>query len=347
MLFYKMKYISLFSGIGGFEVAIHNIFPEAMCIGYSEIDKDALTVYNNHFPYHLNLGDITTISNRDITNLLKKQNCDLIVAGFPCKNLSSLSGFVGDRSGLKGKQSGLFWDLLRIIRVIVSICPEVDIIIENNASMNNKSKKEITDCLTQIKPFYFTPFNNAEIGVQTRSRIFWTTFKVNKSRVTMDQTWLDVLDSPQNVLKYKVKENTLYCLNRTLVGSNKEEKYRVINLRDNGLCNFMYIKGEKRKISRWQLSFISDNMTDQKYTPYPLGKSRPIITSAGTNNLIIDRRFGNDQEFIVRHITPIEKERLFGFPAGWTLPAKSNTSRGNLLGNTVCVKIIEKILDNL
>jgi len=33
-----MKYISLFSGIGGFEQAIHEVFPDAECLGYSEID---------------------------------------------------------------------------------------------------------------------------------------------------------------------------------------------------------------------------------------------------------------------------------------------------------------------
>jgi DNA (cytosine-5)-methyltransferase 1 len=57
-----MKYISLFSGIGGFEVAVHNILHNAECIGFSEVDKFALQVYQSHFSSHRNLGDIRTIT---------------------------------------------------------------------------------------------------------------------------------------------------------------------------------------------------------------------------------------------------------------------------------------------
>ena len=32
-----MKYLSLFSGIGGFELGINDVFPDAQCVGYSEI----------------------------------------------------------------------------------------------------------------------------------------------------------------------------------------------------------------------------------------------------------------------------------------------------------------------
>lgn len=76
-----MKYISLFSGIGGFEIAIHRVFPEAVCLGYSEIRPAAIKVYEEHFPDHYNLGDITQITNEEITELVK-DGCDLIVGGF-------------------------------------------------------------------------------------------------------------------------------------------------------------------------------------------------------------------------------------------------------------------------
>jgi site-specific DNA-cytosine methylase len=39
----------LFSGIGGFELAIHSVFPNAECVGYSEIDKYAIKTYRKHF----------------------------------------------------------------------------------------------------------------------------------------------------------------------------------------------------------------------------------------------------------------------------------------------------------
>ena len=44
-----MKYFSMFSGIGGFELGISN---KGECIGYSEIDKYAIQIYQKHFTPH-------------------------------------------------------------------------------------------------------------------------------------------------------------------------------------------------------------------------------------------------------------------------------------------------------
>lgn len=77
------------------------------CLGYSEIDKYALKIYNRHFPNHKNLGDIKCIQKDDIVKLGK---CDLVVAGFPCTNLSSMANFKGNNKGLKGPKSGLFYE---------------------------------------------------------------------------------------------------------------------------------------------------------------------------------------------------------------------------------------------
>ena len=78
----KLKYLSLFSGCGMFEAAIKEVFPTAECVGFSEIDKYAISVYQNHYPNHKPLGDITKININDIPNF------DLMVCGFPCTNLS-------------------------------------------------------------------------------------------------------------------------------------------------------------------------------------------------------------------------------------------------------------------
>ena len=62
-----MKYLSLFSGIGGFECAIDQVFVKAKCLGFSEIDKMATKVYLTHFPDHPPLspdGDICKVEFR-------------------------------------------------------------------------------------------------------------------------------------------------------------------------------------------------------------------------------------------------------------------------------------------
>jgi len=340
-----MKYLSLFSGIGGFELAIQRVFPDAECIGYSEIHKAALRVYKEHYPTHKNLGDVTSISQKQVKALVEN-GCDLIVAGFPCKNLSSLSGFVGDNSGLDGPKSGLFWNLIQILRTVYTVCPNVHFIIENNASMNKKSMKIITQELRKIKPVFLTRINASEIGVQSRDRLFWSTFEVKRDNWNVAQTWRDILEDKNIVCNSAITESCIGCFNRTLKGSNPSKKLRKVKYLSNGLSKLVYepMGDDIIEKTRWQLSFVSDTMDFQDYTPYPVGKSRPVITSAGTNNIIIDRRFGNDDQFLVRRLTSVEKERLFGFPDNWTLPAESETARGILLGNTVVTTVIEKIL---
>ena len=80
-----MKYLSLFSGIGGFELGIGD---RAECIGYSEIDKYAIQIYKKHFK-HKNYGDITTIQTKQLPDF------DLLVGGFPCQSFS----IAGKRKG--------------------------------------------------------------------------------------------------------------------------------------------------------------------------------------------------------------------------------------------------------
>jgi DNA (cytosine-5)-methyltransferase 1 len=93
-----LKYLSTFSGIGGFELGIQSVIPEAECIGYSEIDSYAIKCYQQHFPSHINLGDITLI---DISTL---PYFDLLVGGSPCQDLSVAKK---DRQSLEGERSKL------------------------------------------------------------------------------------------------------------------------------------------------------------------------------------------------------------------------------------------------
>ena len=100
-----MKYLSLFSGIGGFELGImqSNAYqPE--CIGYSEIDKYAIQVYEKHFK-HKNYGDITKIHAKDISDH------ELLVGGFPCQPFS----IAGKRRGFEDTRGTLFFEIVRII----------------------------------------------------------------------------------------------------------------------------------------------------------------------------------------------------------------------------------------
>lgn len=155
-----MKYLSLFSGIGGFEVAMPK---EWECVGYSEIDKFAIQVYEKHFPGHKNWGDITKI------DIEKLPNFDLLVGGFPCQDLSIAKK---DRKGLKGDRSGLFYNIVEILKIKK---PKY-FLLENVASMSKESKQIITDILG-VEPVMI---NAGLVSAQNRKRLFWCNWKVEQ-----------------------------------------------------------------------------------------------------------------------------------------------------------------------
>lgn len=88
-------FIDLFSGIGGFRLALNNL--GGNCLNFSEINKDAIDAYCTNFEEETtyNLGDMTTIK------ALPKH--DLMTAGVPCQSWSIAGrnlGFDDDRGQL-------------------------------------------------------------------------------------------------------------------------------------------------------------------------------------------------------------------------------------------------------
>ena len=103
-----MKYLSLFSGIGGFEYGIQQSkYAEKMeCIGFSEIDKYAKSIYRKHFPEHPDLGDATKINTDELPEF------DFLVGGFPCQAFS----LAGKRRGFDDTRGTLFFEIARILK---------------------------------------------------------------------------------------------------------------------------------------------------------------------------------------------------------------------------------------
>jgi len=94
---------SLFDGIGVFPLAAsrHGIVP----VWASEIVPDAISITKRHFPEMVHLGDITELSGSKIPAV------DVITFGSPCQNFSQ----IGDKSGIQGVKSSLFYQAIRII----------------------------------------------------------------------------------------------------------------------------------------------------------------------------------------------------------------------------------------
>lgn len=101
-----MKYLSLFSGIEACTVAWKPLGWE--CSAVAEIEPFPCAVLAHHYPNVPNLGDVTKITEQQIKEL---GQIDLVVFGSPCQNLS----VAGNRKGLQGESSGLFYEAIRLI----------------------------------------------------------------------------------------------------------------------------------------------------------------------------------------------------------------------------------------
>lgn len=99
----KIKYVSLFSGIGGFEFALNELGGE--CVLASEIDKKANQSYAALFGEPTS-GDVTKIETKDIPEH------DLLVGGFPCQAFS----VAGKRGGFNDTRGTLFFQIARIAK---------------------------------------------------------------------------------------------------------------------------------------------------------------------------------------------------------------------------------------
>jgi len=100
----SVKFIDLFSGLGGFHVALTRLGHQ--CVFASDIDKELQNLYYNNFGIEV-LGDITKISPQDIPVH------DILCAGFPCQPFSK----AGRQKGIDDYRGQLIDNIIDILRV--------------------------------------------------------------------------------------------------------------------------------------------------------------------------------------------------------------------------------------
>ncbi len=98
---------SFFAGIGGFDLAFerHGFQSVFQC----EINKFCTSVLEHHWPDVMRFDDIQELDPDNIPE------SDIWCGGFPCQDVSVARGSKG-REGLKGRNSGLFYPFLELIK---------------------------------------------------------------------------------------------------------------------------------------------------------------------------------------------------------------------------------------
>lgn len=133
----KRYFLSLFAGIGGFDLGAYVAGLKFDGHFYSEIDPYACKVMQARFPDAVNLGDICSLNVGGLPN-----GEWIVTGGFPCQDIS----VAGKGAGLEGSRSGLWFEYLRIME---DLRPSFSV-IENVGALVWRGLDQVLTTLAEI-----------------------------------------------------------------------------------------------------------------------------------------------------------------------------------------------------
>ena len=390
-----IKYFSMFSGIGGFEYGLQQSKYDFENVGFSEIDKYAVSIYERHYPNHTNYGDATKINTKNL------QDFEFLIGGFPCQAFS----IAGKRKGFNEARGTLFFEIARVLkdkRPKYFLLENVKGLLSHEGGTTLQTIFEVLDELGYDVSWAI--YNSKDYGVpQNRERIFIKGYfrgecgqevlsvpRVNKSvNEVMSNTYYGVRAG--RVHKEEEIMNTLTCQGQNGGGSqliqlNNDKKHsqgsRIYD--DSGLAVTLNAAGNNNYYSINKVDNIRQNGKSQRgivYNHNGLSPTQmagqykdhikivqPILTPGRLKKRQNGRRMKDDGEpmftltaqdkhgiydgMTVRKLTPVECERLQGFPDNWTKYGKdgeliSDAQRYKCCGNAVTTTVITAIVDEM
>lgn len=156
-----MVVLSLFDGISVGHLALERAGLKVDKYYASEISKSAIKITNHNFPDTIQLGDICNWKDWDID----WYSIDMVIGGSPCTNIS----LAGNKKGLEGEQSKLFWVYRDILNYLKFINPNILFLLENV-----KGKKEVLDTISKEMGVEPVRINSNLVSAQNRDRYYWT-----------------------------------------------------------------------------------------------------------------------------------------------------------------------------
>jgi len=328
-----LKVGSLFAGVGGFDIAAERAGMEVAW--QSENDVKASTVLEHYWP-DLNLGDI-----HDITN---PPAVDVLCGGFPCQDYS----VAGNREGLVGDRGALWWQFHRLIdegRPTWVVAENVPGLL---SSRDGEDFATIIDSLTELGYGVVWGVLDAQwFGVaQRRRRVFIVGHSGGRPRPEVLALSEGVFGHPEPIRETGDKPAHTVAAHAAKGGDPTTDNYVVFaqNQRDevrdpNNLAGALAAEPGMK-----QQTYVMRQREGK-----PGGGKGPLLSEDRSLTLAANT---NDQTLFqgttVRRLTPLECERLQGFPDGWTdIEGNSNAQRYRQMGNAVAVPVVEWIFRNI
>ena len=308
--------------------SLNGSYPE--CVGYSEINKYAIQVYEKHFK-HTNYGDATKINPAELPDF------DLLVGGFPCQAFS----VAGKRLGFSDTRGTLFFDIARIIK---HKRPR-HLVLENVKGLLShdfgKTFQTILGVLADLGYFVeWQVLNSKDFGVpQNRERVF---IIGHLGRQPTRKVFPILGSNPKGL-----EELT----------NNAQQGYRVYG--ENGIAPTQASQaggvGAKTGLVAPTIRATEYKHGDNQTVVAVLTPDRPEKRQNG-------RRFkedgepsftltGQDKHGVmvntrIRRLTPVECARLQGFPDDWCSEL-SDTQQYKCYGNAVTTNVVRAIMERL
>ena len=337
-----MTFGSLFSGIGGFDLGFERA--GMRCAWQCEIDAAARSVLIRQFGKPI-IEDVRDVKRNNVAAV------DIVCGGFPCQDVS----IAGKRAGLAGERSGLWFEFRRVLD---EFRPQWFVIENVPGLLSSNGGRDFATILRGLVELRYgvcwRVLDSQYFGVaQRRRRVFIVgslgdgrsaevLFERESCARDFDQGGTQTKNiahpltaSPSASGRFDASNETflpvvadtitaMYARNRGAAAGNSSKTHN------------LFMVGALQAHSRAH----GHAMTTQQ-----AAESGQMVVSAlhnGTpgrdasdagNGHIVDG---------VRRLTPIECERLQGFPDGWT-GEQSDSARYRQLGNAVSVPVIEWI----
>jgi DNA (cytosine-5)-methyltransferase 1 len=332
----KINYLDLFSGIGGFAEGLKQSGFLFSWHGFSEIDQYAKKIYQRHFPFAEDMGDVKAIK-------LDRRKINLVTFGFPCQDLS----ISGNRSGLAGEKSGLFFEAIKIIDWFK---PDYFIFENVPGLFSSNERKDFGLLLRSISDIGYDGqwqvLNTAWVLPQNRERIYFVgysgrvrrpqIFPLGEGSRSNGKTW-------KKVCTLTTKQGNFRGAGETVIVVKKIDTFEerdIINAIDAN-----YYKGpdnhQQRSLIKVGSLYDGDSQGGRIYDVN--GISCQLTALGGGLGAKTGLYKTGDR---IRRLTPTECEKLQGFEPGWC-DELSDMQKYKCLGNAVTVPIVKMVAEKL
>jgi DNA (cytosine-5)-methyltransferase 1 len=256
--------------------------------------------------YKKNFGDYP--SERDIREVDPSllPDFDLLTAGFPCQPFS----IAGKGKGFKDERGNLFFEILKIIK---EKKPKILFLENVRGLLSNDGGRTFSIILSNLSRLGYDiewqVINGRYFVPQKRSRIFIIGHLRERARSKIFPIGEEIDEFEASTI---LKEG---------------QKHKIVNCIDANYFKRVDKHGQ-RTVLAFPINYVKRNQKNVEDSYYP--------------TLDTLQSYAIYDGFNYRMLTPLECERIMGFPDGWTI-GQSDQQRYKMLGNSVIPQIIETI----